>query len=203
MNRMAFRICMSSVAKAAVDIRPMILTGRRTTSETGASGSATRFSISSADYLSMFGSVDNLKKTASIHLQLSDGKDYPTEGKVELINNEANKMTDAIQVYATFPNQDFKLLVGSTVRVTLTKKQAKKVPAIAPSAVMYDSRGAFVYVVGKKSKVEKRYVIPGNSTPDWQLVRAGLKLGETVIVQGTHKTMPGATVEPRSAGKKK
>ena len=162
-----------------------------------------RFSISSADYLSMFGSVENLKKTASIHLQLSDGQNYPTEGKVELINNEANKMTDAIQVYATFPNQDFKLLVGSTVRVTLTKKQARKVPAIAPSAVMYDSRGAFVYVVGKENKVEKRYVVPGNSTADWQLFNAGLKPGETVIVQGTHKTMPGATVDPRSAGKKK
>ena len=162
-----------------------------------------RFSISSADYLSMFGSVDNLKKTASIRLQLSDGKDYPTEGKIELINNEANKMTDAIQVYATFPNQDFKLLVGSTVRVTLTKKQGKKVPAIAPSAVMYDSRGSFVYVLAKDNKVEKRYVIPGNSTPDWQLINSGLKKGETVIVQGTHKTMPGATVEPRYAGKKK
>ena len=151
----------------------------------------------------MFGSVDNLKKTASIHLQLSDGKDYPTEGKIELINNEANKMTDAIQVYATFPNQDFKLLVGSTVRVTLTKKQGKKVPAIAPSAVMYDSRGAFVYVLAKDNKVEKRYVVPGNSTPDWQLINSGLKKGETVIVLGTHKTMPGATVEPRYAGKKK
>ena len=162
-----------------------------------------RFSISSADYLSMFGSFENLKETASIRLQLADGKDYPTEGRIELINNEANKMTDAIQVYATFPNQDFKLLVGSTVRVTLTKKQARKVPAIAPSAVMYDSRGAFVYVVGKDNKVEKRYVVPGNSTQEWQLFNAGLKPGETVIVQGTHKTMPGATVEPRSAGKKK
>ena len=162
-----------------------------------------RFSISSADYLSMFGSVENLKETASIRLQLSDGKDYPTEGKVELINNEANKMTDAIQVYATFPNQDFKLLVGSTVRVTLTKKQGKKVPAIAPSAVMYDSRGAFVYVLAKDNKVEKRFVVPGNSTPDWQLINSGLKKGETVIVQGTHKTIPGATVEPRYAGKKK
>ena len=30
-----------------------------------------------------------------------------------------------------------------------------------------------------------------------------LEKGETVIVQGTHKTMPGATVDPRSAGKKK
>ncbi|MBO4646534.1 MAG: efflux RND transporter periplasmic adaptor subunit [Lentisphaeria bacterium] len=162
-----------------------------------------RFSISSADYLSMFGSFENLKKTASVRLQLSDGEDYATEGTIELLNNEANKLTDAIQVYATFPNQDFKLLVGSTVRVSMTKKQSKLVAAVPPSAVMHESRGSYVYVVGKDNKVEKRYIVPGNSTPSWQLIRSGLKKGETVIVQGTHKTMPGAVVETRPAGKKK
>ncbi len=161
-----------------------------------------RFSISSADYLSMFGSFENLKKTASVRLRLSDGKDYATEGAIELLNNEANKMTDAIQVYATFPNQDFKLLVGSTVRVTLTKKESRKRPAVPPSAVMHESKGSYVYVVGKGNLVEKRYIVPGNSTADWQLVNAGLKKGETVIVEGTHKTMPGAPVETRPAGKK-
>ena len=161
-----------------------------------------RFSISSADYLSMFGSFENLQKTASIRLQLSDGRNYADAGTIELLNNEANKLTDAIQVYATFPNRDFKLLVGSTVRVTLTKKQSKKMPAVPPSAVMHDSRGSYVYVVGKENKVEKRLVVAGNSTADWQIINAGLKKDETVIVEGTHKTMPGATVEPRPAGKK-
>lgn len=162
-----------------------------------------RFSISTADYLSMFGSFANLKKTASVHLQLSDGRNYATEGTIELLNNEANKMTDAIQVYASFPNQDYKLLVGSTVRVTLTKKQGRKLPAVPPSAVMHDSKGSYVYVVGKGNKVEKHFVVPGNATADWQLINSGLKAGETVIVEGTHKTMPGATVETRPAGKKK
>lgn len=162
-----------------------------------------RFSISSADYLSMFGSFENLKKTAAVHIQLSDGKEYPTSGTIELLNNEANKLTDAILVYATFPNQDFKLLVGSTVRVTLNKKQGRMLPAVPPSAVMHESKGSYVYVVGKDNKVEKRYIVSGNSTADWQLVNSGLKKGETVIVQGTHKTMPGAVVEPRPVGKKK
>lgn len=161
-----------------------------------------RFSISSADYLSMFGSFENLKKTASIRLQLSDGSHYSTPGTIEFLNNEANKLTDAIQVYTSFPNQDYKLLIGSTVRVTLTKKQGRKLPAVPPSAVMHENKGSYVYVVGKDNKVEKRYIVPGNSTADWQLVNAGLKKGETVIVQGTHKTMPGATVEPRKTGKK-
>ena len=162
-----------------------------------------RFSISTADYLSLFGSFENLKKTASVRLQLSDGRDYATEGTIELLNNEANKMTDAILVYATFPNQDHKLLVGSTVRVTLTKKQGRKLPAVPPSAVMHENKGSYVYVVGKGNKVEKHFVIPGNATADWQLINSGLKVGETVIVEGTHKTMPGATVETRPAGKKK
>ena len=162
-----------------------------------------RFSISSSDYLSMFGSFDNLKKTAAVHIQLSDGKEYSTPGTIELLNNEANKLTDAIQVYATFPNQDFKLLVGSTVRVTLNKKQGRMLPAVPPSAVMHESRGSYVYVVGKDNKVEKRYIVSGNSTADWQLVNSGLKKGETVIVEGTHKAMPGAVVEPRPVGKKK
>ncbi len=161
-----------------------------------------RFSISSSDYLSMFGSFENLKKTASVRLRLSDGKDYATEGTIELLNNEANKLTDAIQVYATFPNQDFKLLVGSTVQVTMTKKESRKRPAVPPSAVMHESKGSYVYVVGKGNLVEKRYIVSGNSTADWQLVNAGLKKGETVIVEGTHKTMPGAPVETRPAGKK-
>ena len=106
-------------------------------------------------------------------------------------------------MYTSFPNQDYKLLIGSTVRVTLTKKQGRKLPAVPPSAVMHENKGSYVYVVGKDNKVEKRYIVPGNSTPSWQLIRAGLKKGETVIVQGTHKTMPGAVVEPRPVGKKK
>ena len=48
MNRRAFRICWSVVAKAAVDIRSTILTGFSTTSSTGAAGSATSFSTSAA-----------------------------------------------------------------------------------------------------------------------------------------------------------
>lgn len=152
------------------------------------------FSISAGDYLNMFGSFENLQKTADVRLQLADGKQYPTVGKIELLNNEANRKTDAIQVYATFPNQDYKLLIGSTVNVTLSKKQGKTMAAVPPSAVMHDSKGSFVYVVDQANKVEKRYVIAGNATADFQLIRSGVKKGERVVSQGTHKTMPGGEV---------
>jgi len=53
-----------------------------------------------------------------------------------------------------------------------------------------------VYVVGAGNKVEKRPVMLGNASENWQLIRSGLKPGETVIVEGVHKTMPGAEIEP-------
>ena len=86
--------------------------------------------------------------------------------------------------------------MGSTVRVTLTKKQSNRLAAVPPSAILYDSKGSYVYVVGAGNRVEKRAVKLGNSSESWQLIRSGLKPGETIIVEGVHKTMPGAEVEP-------
>jgi len=56
-------------------------------------------------------------------------------------------------------------------------------------------------VVDKANKIEKRYVVPGNTTPELQMIETGLKAGETVVVKGTHKTMPGREIEPVAAEK--
>lgn len=155
-----------------------------------------RFSISMGDYLSMFGSLKNLKDNGSVRIRLADGSLYPAEGEIELLNNEANRKTDAIQIYVRFPNQDRKLMPGSTVAVTLSKKKGVKVAAILPSAVMHDSEGAFVYVPDAGNKIEKRYIVTGNATDTLQMIRSGLKAGERVVVTGTHKTRPNGEIMP-------
>lgn len=154
------------------------------------------FSISTGDFLSMFGSLEALRKNGFVRIRLSDGTTYPEEGEIELLNNEANRKTDAIQIYATFPNADRRLIVGSTVGVTLAKRKGVKLPTVAPSAVMHDNQGSYVYVVAAGNKIEKRYIVTGNVTGKAQMVISGLKVGEFVVVQGTHKTMPGAEIEP-------
>ena len=60
---------------------------------------------------------------------------------------------------------------------------------------MHDAKGSYVYVLDSANKVEKRYVTPGNATPDRQLIKSGLSKGETVVTKGTHKALPGMTVE--------
>ena len=154
-----------------------------------------RFSISTGDLLSMFDTPKDLLENAIVRVKLSNGKLYHSEGKIEFLNNEANRKTDTIQLFVLFPNDDYKLITGSTVGVTLSKKKGRMLPAVLPSAVMYDNQGSYVYTVDKDGKVEKRNVVTGNSTPDLQMIKSGLKSGETVIVKGNHKTTHGAQVE--------
>mgnify|MGYP002347382955 CR=1 FL=1 len=155
-----------------------------------------RFSISTADYQTMFDSPMDMQANGLVTVKLSSGITYPVEGKIEFLNNQANSKTDAIQVFATFPNSDFKLIVGSTVSVTLSRKSGKRTAAVRPSALLHDSNGVYVYVLKTDNTVEKRIVTEGNATASLQMIESGLKPGETVIVKGTNKVTPGSKAEP-------
>ena len=155
-----------------------------------------RFSMSTGDFLSGYGNLAALKENGELSLKLADGSEYATGGKIEFLNNEANVKTDAVQVYASFPIADMKLIPGSTVTVTLSKKSGDAMPALPPSAVMHDAQTSFVYVVGEGNKLERRVVELGDMTKTHQLIKSGLKTGEKVVYQGTHKVMPGDEIIP-------
>ena len=160
-----------------------------------------RFSISMADFLSGYGSLTALKENGQVSLKLADGSEYTSGGTIEFLNNEANVKTDAVQVYASFQNADMKLIPGSTVSVTLSKKSGDKMPAVPPSAVMHDAQESFVYVVGEGNKIERRVIELGDMTKTHQMVKSGLKAGEKVVYQGTHKVMPGDEIVPAAEQK--
>ena len=154
-----------------------------------------QFAMSNRDFLQMFGTLDALKKEAKIALKLADDSNFEEIGTVEFIDNAANRRTDTIQIYANFPNKIQKLIPGSTVSVMLNREIAKNCPAITPSAVMYDNNSAYVYVLDKENKVSRRNVTLDNTIGKYVIVKEGLMVGETIIVDGTHKARPGVTVE--------
>ncbi len=157
-----------------------------------------RFSVSVADLFSMFNSHRELMENGVVELTLADGSAYAEKGKIELMNNEANARTDAVQIYASFPNAERKLIMGNTLSVTLSRANGKVLPAVSPSALMHDTRGSYVYVLDADNLVEQRYVTLGSATPRRQLIQSGLSAGERVVCKGTHKAVPGMAVEPEN-----
>ena len=154
------------------------------------------FSISNRDFLAMFGTEQRLKENAIVKLRLADDSTYEHDGKVEFIDNQANTRTDSVQVYASFANPDGKLLPGSTVTVMLSRGVSGRVTSVIPSAVMRDSKNAYVYVLDGENRIERRDVTLGALTDAGQIVRSGVSVGEFVVVDGTHKAKPGMVIEP-------
>lgn len=155
-----------------------------------------QFSISNRDFLGMFGNEQGLKDNAVVRLKLADDSVYEHEGKVDFIDNQANVRTDSVQVYASFANPDARLIPGGTVTVLLSRRTGGRLPAVLPSAVMHDAKSAYVYVVGADNTIERREVALGPLVDSMQLVKSGVAAGELVVVDGTHKAMPGIKIDP-------
>lgn len=152
------------------------------------------FTMSTRDFLSMFNSERELKDTATIRLKLANGAVYSSDGVVEFIDNHANSRTDTLKIFVKFANPNGVLVPGNSLQVMLSRSEGGKLPAILPSAVMHDSKTAYVYVMDDENRIARRDVELGPSTSTLQLIRTGLEKGESIVVDGSHKARPGMTV---------
>lgn len=154
-----------------------------------------RFSVSSRDFLSFGGKLEELQKGWECTVTLSDGKAYGKPGQLELVNYEANQSTDTVQLYALFENPDYRLLPNSTVTVNFAQRTGHRQPAVPVTAVMHDRDGAYVWLLDEAGKASKRHVALGSERGGMQLVLSGLAVGDRVVSDGTHKVMAGAVIE--------
>lgn len=154
-----------------------------------------RFPLSERDYLLLFGNADGLKNNAVLNLKLADDRIYNHSGKVAIGDNTV-KSTDTINVWAEFINPDGQLTPGGIVSVILSKSEKRKLAGVLVSALMTDEKGNYVYVLEEGGNPVRRDVKVGPMQGNYQLIEEGVKPGETIIIDGTHKVTPGTPVEP-------
>jgi RND family efflux transporter MFP subunit len=145
-------------------------------------------------------SVEEMK----VELLLPDGSSYPDQGKVDFISFRINPATDTVTVRAVFPNKhigsgDYDLIPGQYAPVRLILGENPDALLIPETALVETQAGTHVFVVGKDNKVESRKVVAGSSYKQQRVVNEGLKLGESVIIEGVQKVRPGMTVKPEAA----
>ena len=155
-----------------------------------------RFAISERDFIKEFGSVEGIRKNGIVQILLADGREYSKTGNIVLVDNKVDNETGTITLWAQFDNPDHVLVPGGYTTVKLSRKLAVPTPAVKLSAMMTDDKGNYIYVVDKEGKAELRRVKPGTVIGSMQLIESGVKPGETVVVDGTHKVRPGGKVVP-------
>lgn len=101
------------------------------------------FSITDKDYLDEAGRA-KMFEGESIRLKLADGKIYPQAGEFRYVDNQIDRATNSIAVYADFANPD-KLLVANAYVDVLVEKKYRGI-VVRKSLVYLEPDGNYVYV---------------------------------------------------------
>ena len=115
------------------------------------------------------------------------------EGMVATVDSRLDEATRALVVRGDFPNPDRALRPGMLLQVTLARpeRQALLLPEIA---VVQVGNASYVFRVGADNKAERADVTVGARRDGMAEITAGLGPGDRIVVDGTGKLRPGATV---------
>jgi len=135
--------------------------------------------------------------TARVNLTLADGSRYPLEGVLEFSEVSVDPSTGAVVLRARFPNPDGTLLPGMYVKASLTEAIDPDAILVPQAAITRDEKGrAVAMVVGDGDKIERRLVAAPRTIGNRWFVTAGLKPGESLVVDGFQNFRPGDRVKP-------
>ncbi|WP_136808272.1 efflux RND transporter periplasmic adaptor subunit [Desulfosediminicola flagellatus] len=113
------------------------------------------------------------------------------KGKVNFSDNRVDRMTGTISMRAEVANPDHSLLEGTFVYVEIMVTDQKELLLIPPAAVSEDQRSSFVYVVDENSLAKRVDIKRGYENRHYLMVTEGLQGGESVVISGLTKIMPG------------
>jgi membrane fusion protein, multidrug efflux system len=144
---------------------------------------------------------ESQEKTLKVEARLADWHGPSPHGELTFIDNAVDVTTGTIQLKATFANTDHALWPGQFVQVTLTLRSLSQVTVVPSQAVQAGQNGDYVYVVKADQTVEARPVLTAMTFEGGTVVTNGLKVGETIVLDGQLRLGPGAKVSVKTTEK--
>ncbi len=130
------------------------------------------------------------------YLLLGDERSlYKYPGTLEMADPVIDSRTNTLGVRVQFPNPDDLLRPGMFVNVLikLSDAEALVVPEVA---LVEQSEGKIVYVLGPNDILEAKAVSVGERIGEDRVITEGLSLGQKVVVEGLVTARAGLKVEP-------
>lgn len=139
-----------------------------------------------------------------LRMALANSVGYPFSGYVNFVENRVDPATGTMRIRGVFDNPTLDngaiaIAPGLFARVRLELGVPSKALLVPERVLLADQAQKFLFVVNDKNEVERRDVQLGPLDEGWQVVEAGLKAGERVIVNGLQRVRPGIVVNPKLA----
>jgi RND family efflux transporter MFP subunit len=125
---------------------------------------------------------------------LANETGYPHEGRLDFVDNQADRTAGTIRVRAVVPNPSHLFAPGLFARVRLAGGKSHEASLIQDQAIGTDQDRKFVLVLKPDSTVEYRPITVGRVVDGLRIVESGLKPGENVVINGQLRVRPGMKV---------
>jgi membrane fusion protein (multidrug efflux system) len=133
---------------------------------------------------------------ARVKLLLEDGTPYPQDGTLKFSEVTVDPSTGSFILRMVFPNPKHILLPGMYVRAIVQEGVVDRAILVPQQGVSRDPKGNPVaLIVDGSSKVEQRMITVARAMGDRWLVSEGLNPGDRLIVEGSQRVRPGASVK--------
>jgi len=159
-----------------------------------------QFSVSENEYLEVIS--DDLEGKEGdftpmpVHLVLSNGKEYPFEGKLVEADRELGDSTGTLLIKALFPNPKGLLLSGMFAHVRLVGDVTPNALLVPQRAVQQLLDETFVLTVDGDGKSLSKKVKLGEKVGSYYIIKEGLTAEDVVIVEGLTSLKSGQEVTP-------
>ena len=161
-----------------------------------------RFTVSEREYLEYRKRIPN--ETAAqnsqpdITITLADGRLFPHKGRLSAVEGQIDPSTGSLTLQAEFSNPNDVIRPGQYARVRI-QSQIRHGAILVPQRAVSEVQGAYnVIVVGSDSTAEVRTVQLGNQYQGFWIIEEGVKVGESVIIEGLQKVRNGVKVAAAS-----
>ena len=133
---------------------------------------------------------------AQAKLRLEDGTPYPSEGSLKFSDVTVDPSTGSFILRIVFPNRNHTLLPGMYVSALVQEGVVDRAILAPQQGVLRDPKGnPLVLIVDASGRVQQRAITVDRAIGDKWLVSSGLAPGDRVIVEGSQKVRPGASVK--------
>jgi membrane fusion protein (multidrug efflux system) len=141
-----------------------------------------------------------------VHVDTWPGVDFT--GKVSAINPQVDATSRNVQVRATLPNPDRRLLPGMFATLDISTGAQQREITLPQTAIAYNSYGNTVYVVQNKGNdaqgkpqlvAAQTFVTTGATRGDQVAILKGIKAGDVIVSAGQVKLHNGSPVMVNNA----
>jgi membrane fusion protein, multidrug efflux system len=154
-----------------------------------------RFPVTARDFLALRRRVGS--SPVPVRVTASDSTVLPEQGSLSFLDNAVDSLTGTVTAKARFANASRALWPGEYVRVAVQLDVRSGAIAVPTTAVLNGQEGTYVYVVDTEKNAHVRTVSIGQAVGDFTVIERGVEPGESVVVDGQSRLVPGAKVEAR------